>query len=287
MVNNFKTFILMAGLTALFLGAGAMLGGRMGLMIALGFAVLMNFAGYWFSDRIALKMSRAQEVGPAEAPELHRMVGRLAQRAGLPMPRLYVIPDMMPNAFATGRDPNHSAVAVTQGLLRTLGTDELEGVLAHELAHIKNRDILISSIAAMLAGALTQLAHMFQWAMLFGMGRGEEEEGAGGLIGGIAMMILAPIAAMLVQMAISRSREYEADRVGAQICGRPLALANALVKLERGAQALPSATASPATAHMYIVNPFTGGQSIARLFSTHPATAERVRRLEALAAGRM
>jgi heat shock protein HtpX len=283
MVNNFKTFVLLAALTALLIGAGFVMGGRGGLMIALGLTVIMNFAGYWFSDKIALKMSGAREVSVAEAPELHSMVGNLVQRANLPMPRVYVMPTMTPNAFATGRNPQHSAVAVTEGIMQILDRDEMEGVLAHELAHIKNRDILISSIAAMLAGALTQLANMFQWAMIFGMGRGDEDDSPASMAGGIAMMVLAPFAAMLVQMAVSRSREYEADRIGAQICGRPLSLANALLKLERGAQLVPMA-ANPATAHMYIVNPLRGA-SLMKLFSTHPATEERVARLRAMAFG--
>jgi len=282
MVNNFKTFVLLAALTALLIGGGYVMGGRGGLMIALGLTVIMNFAGYWFSDKIALSMSGAREVSPAEAPELHSMVGNLVQRAQLPMPRVYIMPTMTPNAFATGRNPKHSAVAVTEGLMQILDRDEMEGVLAHELAHIKNRDILISSIAAMLAGALTQLANMFQWAMIFGAGRDEDDSPAS-MAGGIAMMVLAPFAAMLVQMAVSRSREYEADRIGAQICGRPLSLANALLKLERGAQMVPMA-ANPATAHMYIVNPLTGA-SFMKLFSTHPATEERVARLRAMAFG--
>jgi heat shock protein HtpX len=282
MVNNFKTFVLLAALTALLIAGGYVMGGRGGLMIALGLTVVMNFAGYWFSDKIALSMSGAREVSSAEAPELHAMVGNLVQRAGLPMPRVYVMPTMTPNAFATGRNPQHSAVAVTEGIMQILDRDEMEGVLAHELAHIKNRDILISSIAAMLAGALTQLANLFQWAMIFGVNR-DEDNGPASMAGGIAMMVLAPFAAMLVQMAVSRSREFEADRIGAQICGRPLSLANALLKLERGAQLVPMA-ANPATAHMYIVNPLRGA-SLMKLFSTHPATEDRVARLRAMAFG--
>lgn len=284
MWNNFKTFVLLAALTALVVGGAAAMAGRTGLLIGVGLAVAMNFAGYWFSDKIALKFSGAQEVSPAESPELFRVIGNLAQRAGLPMPRVYITPDWTPNAFATGRDPEHSAVAVTQGILQVLSHDELEGVLAHELAHIKNRDILISSVAAMLAGVLTQLAHMLQMMMIFG---GNREEGDGpGMVETLAMMIVAPIAASLVQMAISRSREFEADRVGAQICGRPMALANALVKLEQAAYQQPMAHANPATAHMYIVNPFSGAGSVMlKLFSTHPATEERVRRLQAMATG--
>ena len=282
--NNFKTFILLAGLTSLFMGAGFMMGRTQGLIIAFGFALVMNFVGYWFSDKIALAMSGAREVSPDDAPELHRMVSQLAHRANLPMPRVYVIPEMTPNAFATGRDPNHSAVAVTEGIMQILSRDELEGVIAHELAHIKHRDILISSIAAVLAGALTQLAHMLQFSLMFGGFGGRDDDEGGNplsLIGAIAMMILAPIAAMLIQMAISRSREFEADRGGAEICGRPMSLANALLKLERGVQMVPMAV-NPATAHMYIVSPLSG-QSLAGLFSTHPATEQRVARLQELA----
>lgn len=280
--NNMKTFVLLAGLTALVAGAGRLIGGANGMVIGLGLAFVMNFVGYWFSDKIALSMSGAQEVTPQEAPDLHAMVGDLARRADLPMPRVYVIPQPAPNAFATGRDPKHSAVAVTEGIVRILNRDELEGVIAHELAHIKHRDILISSIAAVMAGALTHVAHMLQFSMMFGGlgGRDDEDSGAGGLVGTIAMMILAPLAAMLIQMAISRSREYEADRGGAEICGRPQSLANALLKLEAGSQRIPM-HADPATAHMYIVSPLSG-QALAGLFSTHPATAERVARLEAL-----
>ncbi|MBO9539181.1 zinc metalloprotease HtpX [bacterium] len=285
MGNNFKTFILLAALTALVLGAGMVLGGRHGLMLGMVLAIGMNFAGYWFSDKIALAMSGAQETSPEQSPELFRVIQHLTQRAGLPMPRVYITPDWTPNAFATGRNPQHSAVAVTQGILQMLDRDELEGVLAHELAHIKNRDILISSVAAMLAGVLTQLAHVFQWGLMFGGNRDNDEEGPG-LGAQLAMMVVAPIAASLVQMAVSRSREFEADRIGAQICGRPMSLANALLKLERGVEQHPMANANPATAHMYIVNPFAGmGSALFKLFSTHPPTEERVARLRALATG--
>lgn len=284
MWNNFKTFILLAALTALVVGAAGAMGGRNGLVIGVGLALAMNFAGYWFSDKIALSFSGAQETSAAESPELFRVVGYLAQRAGLPMPRVYLTPDWTPNAFATGRDPAHAAVAVTQGILAALSHDELEGVLAHELAHVKNRDILISSVAAMLAGVLTQLAHMLQWAMIFG-GNRDGEEGPG-MLEQLGMIVVAPIAASLIQMAVSRSREFEADRIGAEICGRPMALANALMKLETAAYQQPMAHANPATAHMYIVNPFSGaGGMMLRLFSTHPATEERVRRLRAMATG--
>ncbi len=283
MKNTLKTFVLLAGLTALLMAIGNAVGGRNGLMIALVFAGLMNFVGYWFSDKIALSMSGAKQVSESEAPDFHRMVRELCRRADLPMPRLYVIPSATPNAFATGRNPEHSAVAVTSGIMNILNRDELEGVVAHELAHIKNRDILISSVAAMIAGAISQLAHMAQWAMMFGgMSRDrDEDEGGGSLLGGIAMMIVGPIAAMLIQMAISRSREYQADATGAQICGRPLSLANALLKLENGNHRFPM-DVNPAQAQMYIVNPLTAG-GIARLFSTHPPMAERVKRLQDLA----
>jgi heat shock protein HtpX len=283
MKNTLKTFILLAGLTALLMGIGSAVGGRNGLMIALIFAGLMNFVGYWFSDKIALSMSGAKAVSESEAPDLYRMVRELCRRAELPMPRLYVIPSATPNAFATGRNPQHSAVAVTSGIVNILNRDELEGVVAHELAHIKNRDILISSVAAMIAGAISQLAHMAQWAMIFGgMSRDRDEDSGGGsLIGGLAMMIVGPIAAMLIQMAISRSREYQADAVGAEICGRPLSLANALLKLENGNHRFPM-DVNPAQAQMYIVNPLRAG-GLANLFSTHPPMAERVKRLQDLA----
>jgi len=283
MKNTLKTFILLAGMTALLMAIGGAIGGRNGLMIALVFAGLMNFVGYWFSDKIALSMSGAQKVSESEAPDFHRMVRELCRRAELPMPRLYVIPSATPNAFATGRNPQHSAVAVTSGIMNILSRDELEGVVAHELAHVKNRDILISSVAAMIAGAISQLAHMAQWAMIFGgMSRDRDEDrGGGGLLGGLAMMIVGPIAAMLIQMAISRSREYQADATGAEICGRPLSLANALLKLENGNHRLPM-DVNPAQAQMYIVNPLTAG-GIASLFSTHPPMTERIKRLQDLA----
>jgi heat shock protein HtpX len=262
-------------MTALFLGVGSMFG-RNGFYFSLGFAVLMNFVGYWFSDKIALAMSGAKEVSRDEAPNLHAMIEELSTRAGLPKPRVYVIPEMAPNAFATGRDPKHSAVAVTQGLLQLLSREELEGVVAHELAHVKHRDILISSVAAVLAAALTHLAHMAMW---FG---GDRDRNNGfGIVGMLLTFVLAPIAAMMIQMAISRSREYEADRLGAEICGNPLHLASALRRLEAGARQIPM-NAEPAMSHMYIVNPL-GGVNFAKLFSTHPPMAERVARLETMA----
>ncbi|MEB3329215.1 MAG: zinc metalloprotease HtpX [Candidatus Sericytochromatia bacterium] len=281
MWNNVKTFLLLAALTALLLGAGQVLGGRTGLVLGLGLAIAMNLSGYWFSDKIALSMSGARPVEPHQAPWLHEAIEDLARAAGLPKPRVYVIPTPTPNAFATGRNPAHAAVAVTEGIMRTLDAEELHGVLAHEVAHIKNRDILISSVAAMLAGALTQLAQLAQFGALFGP-RDEGEEG-GSVLATVGLMIVAPLAASLVQMAVSRSREYEADRTAGLLTGRPEALARALQKLERGSELAPTAV-SPATAHMYIVNPLTAGAVLASLFSTHPPTAERVRRLEALAA---
>jgi heat shock protein HtpX len=238
----------------------------------------MNFASYWFSDKIVLKMYGAREVSPHEAPELHQLVQRLAQRAGIPMPRVYIIPSDAPNAFATGRNPQHGAVAVTEGILRMLDTDELAGVLAHELGHIRNRDTLIMTVAATLAGAITMLAHMAQWGAIFGFGRRDDEDSGGsGVFGLLFMAILAPIAATLIQLAISRSREYFADSTGAAVAGSPSGLARALEKLHYASQRLPM-EANPATAHLFIVNPLTGG-SLANLFSTHPPIEERIRRL--------
>ena len=280
MVNTTKIFLLMAAMSALFMVAGQALGGQNGMVMALVMALGMNFFAYWFSDKMALKMSRARQVSSAEAPELHSMIENLAARAGLPKPRVYIMPGDTPNAFATGRNPEHAAVAVTEGLLRLLNRDELEGVLAHELAHIKNRDILISSIAAVMAGAISYLATMAQWTMIFGGGRSDDEEGGGGLIGSLAMMIIAPMAAALIQMAISRSREYLADASGAEICGKPQGLASALTRLEEYNRQLPMQV-NPATAQMYIVNPLSG-QTISKLFSTHPPIQERVKRLEAV-----
>ncbi len=280
MTNIAKTFLLMAVLTALLMVAGQALAGQNGMILALLMAVAMNFMAYWYSDKMALAMSRAHEVSSAEAPELHSMVERLSSRAGLPKPRVYVIDQQTPNAFATGRNPQHAAVAVTTGLLHLLSRDELEGVVAHELAHIKNRDILISSIAAVMAGAISYMATMAQWAMIFGLGRGNDDDGdMGGALGSIVMMIVAPLAAALIQMAISRSREYLADATGARICGHPNSLATALQRLEEYNHRLPMPV-NPATAQMYIVNPLTAG-TIANLFSTHPPIAERIRRLRA------
>lgn len=279
MNNILKTFVLMAALTGLFLIAGQALGGNQGMVIAFFFALIMNFFAYWFSDKMALAMSRAQEVSYGDAPELHSIIARLANQAGLPKPRVYIIPSQTPNAFATGRNPAHSAVAVTQGLLGILSHDELEGVIAHELAHIKNRDILISSIAAVMAGAISYLANMAQWAMIFGGFRGsdDDDDSGAGLFGGLIMMIMAPLAAAIIQMAISRSREYLADATGATISGRPRSLASALKRLEEYNHRYPMYV-NPATAQMYVVNPLSGG-SLAGLFSTHPPINERISRL--------
>ena len=277
MTSMIKTGILMAALTAVFLVAGQALGGQSGMTFALVMALGMNFFAYWFSDKMALAMSRAREVSEQEAPGLYQMVSSLAGRARLPRPRVYIIDDHTPNAFATGRDPQHAAVAVTSGLLQLLSRDELEGVLAHELAHIKNRDILISSMAAVMAGAISYLASMAQWAMLFGGMQRDDEEGGGNMLAGLVMMIIAPLAATIIQLAISRSREFQADAGGAAICGRPQSLANALAKLEQGNRRHPMPV-NPATAQMYIVNPLSGG-TIAGLFATHPPIRERIARL--------
>ncbi len=281
MSNTLKTTALLAALTVLFVLIGGMVGGEQGMVVAFLFAGLMNFASYWWSDRIVLWMYGAQEVSEAQAPQFHALVRRLAQRAGLPMPRVYIIPTETPNAFATGRNPQHAAVAATEGILRILTVDELEGVMAHELGHVRNRDILISTIAATLAGAIMILARMAQWAAFFGgMRRSDDEEGGAGILGLVAMAIVAPLAAMLIQMAISRAREYLADAAGAQISRKPGALADALEKLERAATMVPM-DANPATAHLFIVNPLHGS-SLLKLFSTHPPVAERVARLRAM-----
>lgn len=276
-----RTTLLLGALTGLILLFGQYMGGQGGLVIAFIFAVVMNFGSYWFSDKIVLRMYGAQEASEAQAPQLHRIVHNLTVRAGLPMPKLYVIPSEGANAFATGRDPNHAAVAVTQGILRLMDERELTGVLAHELAHVKNRDILISSIAATLAGAIMMLANMAQWAAIFGMGRSDDDEDGGGMFGMLLMAFLAPLAAMIIQMAISRTREFAADRTGAALSGDPLGLASALSKLGLAAERIPM-DASPQTSHFFIVNPLSG-QSVARFFSTHPPLEERIARLRAMA----
>jgi heat shock protein HtpX len=279
--NTVKTSVLLALLTGLFLAAGAAIGGQSGMLFAFALAVIMNMGAWWFSDSLALKMSGAQAVSPAEAPELHRLVETLAQRAGLPKPAVYLIQSDTPNAFATGRSPSKGAVAVTTGIMRLLDRDELAGVIAHELAHIKHRDTLISSVVATIAGALTMLAQMAQWALLFGGlgGSDDEDGGIAGLAGSLVMIIIAPIAALLIQMAISRSREYGADAGGARILGNPLPLASALEKLEWASRRLPMQV-NPAVSHLYIVNPLRGG--FAGLFRTHPDSAERIARLRAM-----
>jgi heat shock protein HtpX len=260
---------------------GGALGGQNGMVTAFVLAMVMNVGSYWFSDRIVLAMYRAQPVAEAQAPALYRIVRTLATRAGIPMPRVYILPEETPNAFATGRNPQHAAVAVTEGILRVMSEEELEGVLAHELSHVQNRDTLIMAIAATLAGAITYMAHMAQWAMIFGGGRRDsDEDGGGGLVGGLLMIVLAPLAATLIQLAVSRSREFQADASGAQMAGQPWGLAKALEKLEMASKMAPM-QATPATAHLFIVNPLTGG-GWTTLFSTHPPVAERVARLRAM-----
>lgn len=279
-MNGLKTMVLMVTLTLMLVAIGGLLGGKSGMTFALIMAFGMNFITYWFSDKIVLKMYSAKQVSEAEAPELYNIVRRLVQRAGLPMPKVYIMEQDQPNAFATGRNPEHGVVAVTTGIMRILSREELEGVIAHELAHIKHRDILVGTVAATIAGAISYLAQMAQWAMIFGGRRDDEGEGSSPLAS-IVMMIVGPIAAMLVQMAISRSREYGADKGGAEISGNPVYLAEALKKLDIASHRIPM-DANPATSHMFIVNPLTGG-GLLRLFSTHPPIEERIARLEALA----
>jgi heat shock protein HtpX len=281
-MNTIKTGLLLGALTGLLMLIGGLFGGQNGVVIAFILAMALNFGSYWFSDKLVLSMYHAQPVSESEAPDLHAMVKNLAMKASLPMPRVYIVPGDTPNAFATGRDEHHAVVAVTEGILRILSRDELEGVIAHELTHIKQRDILIGSIAATLAGAIVLLANMAQWAAMFGGASRDDEEGrgGGGIIGLIAMAIFAPIAATIIQMAISRSREYLADAGGATISGKPAGLANALEKLSRASQAIPL-EANPSTAHMFIVNPLTG-RSLMNLFSTHPPVEERIARLRSM-----
>ncbi|MFZ3265797.1 MAG: zinc metalloprotease HtpX [Terriglobales bacterium] len=279
MSNIFKTTLLLTVMTLLFMLVGRALGGQNGMLMALVFAAIMNFVSYFFSDKIALSMYRAQPVSHEDLPRVYNIVERLSQKVGLPMPKVYVIPTDSPNAFATGRNPHHASVAVTQGILGLLNDDELEGVIAHELGHVRNRDILISSIAATLAGAITFLASIAKWGMIFGgMRGGDREEGGGGGIAAIAMIFLAPFAAMLIQLAVSRSREYGADDTGAHWTGNPYALASALAKIEAYSRRAPL-LATPSTAHLFIIQPFLGGMSFGNLFSTHPPTAKRIERL--------
>ncbi|MBT8373271.1 MAG: zinc metalloprotease HtpX [Deltaproteobacteria bacterium] len=278
MGNQIRTTILLTAMTVLIIWVGQLLGGRQGMIIALVFAAGMNFFSFWYSDKLVLKMYRASEVTPDQAPELYEMVQQLAQRAGLPVPKVCVIPQPTPNAFATGRNPEHAVVAVTEGLLKIMGRDEVMGVLAHELAHVKNRDILVGSIAATMAGAIMLLATMARWSAIFGgAGSNDDEGGGGGFIGLIVMSIIAPMAAMIIQMAISRSREYLADATGANFAGNPEGLAGALEKLGTYSKRLPM-NANPSTAHMFIVNPLSG-RGLMNLFSTHPPLEERIARL--------
>jgi heat shock protein HtpX len=275
MGNTLKTTLLLGLLTGLIVWIGGYFGGQGGMIFAFLFAVIMNFGAYWFSDRIVLRMYRAREVDPGQAPGLYRIVERLAQKAGIPTPRVYVIPSASPNAFATGRNPEHAVVAVTDGILRLMSDEELEGVLAHELGHVRNRDILIGSIAATLAGAVMILGSMARWAAIFGGFSRDDDEG--GIFGLLFMAIVAPLAAMLIQMAISRTREYKADASAAELTGTPYGLANALEKLGKATQRIPM-QATPSTAHMFIVNPLSG-RSMMKLFSTHPPLEDRIRRL--------
>jgi heat shock protein HtpX len=275
-MNRFKTAVLLTTLTLIMVALGSAIGGRGGMYLAFFMACVMNLFSYWFSDKIVLRMYGAQEITESENPAFYGMVRRLALQGRLPMPKVYIIPSESPNAFATGRNPEHAAVAATEGILRILTPEELEGVMAHELSHVANRDILISTIAATIAGAISMLANMVQWAAIFGS-RSDDDEGGGW--GGLALAIIAPIAAMLIQLAVSRSREYLADESGARLCGRPRALANALRKLDQASHVLPMQEARPATAHMFIVNPLSAG-ALMRLFSTHPPMEERIARLE-------
>ncbi len=287
-MNGFKTLLLLSALTAILVWGGNVLGGSSGAVTALVFAGFMNFFAYWFSDKMVLAMYRAKPVTSDEEPRLYNLVKGLAMKANLPMPKVYVMPQDTPNAFATGRNPSHAAVAVTSGIMGIMNDEELAGVISHELAHVKHRDILISSIAATIAGAVSYLAYMAQWAAIFGGGR-SDERGGSNIFGLLFMMIVAPLAAMIIQMAISRSREYSADKTGAEISGNPIYLANALRKLGMASKRLPmrvnDATAR-STAHMFIVNPLSG-KTMMRLFSTHPPLEERIQRLEAMAGVRM
>jgi heat shock protein HtpX len=282
-MNTLKTVFLMTLMTLLFIFVGQLVGGRQGMIVALVFAAIMNLVTYWFSDRIVLSMYRAQPVQESDNSRLFSIVRRAATTARLPMPKVYIIPNDTPNAFATGRNPQHSAVAVTQGIMKILDEDELEGVLSHEMAHIRNRDILTGTIVATLAGAISMLAMMARWGAIFGGFGGRDNENRGGGLGLLIMAIVAPLAAMVIQMAISRSREYSADATGAANSHKPLALANALRKLEYASKRIPM-DAKPSTAHLFIVNPLTGG-GLMNLFSTHPPIQERVARLEKMARG--
>ncbi|ACU89705.1 zinc metalloprotease HtpX [Desulfomicrobium baculatum] len=280
-MNLLKTTFLLTLLTLLLVAMGGAIGGKSGMIIAFVIAGGMNFFAYWNSDKIVLKMYKAREVTRADSPDFYGIVENLARKANMPMPKVYVIPSDSPNAFATGRNPEHAAVAATTGIMRILSRDELEGVMAHELTHVMNRDTLIATVAATIAGAISMLGSMLQWAAIFGMGRSNDEEGGGSVLGSLAMAIIAPIAAMLIQMAVSRSREFMADEGGAKMCGKPKALASALMKLQQSATRAPMEEATQATSHMFIVNPLSASK-LASLFSTHPATEDRVARLMAM-----
>lgn len=275
-MNTLKTFFLMGILSVILVIMGSLVGGKSGAMMFFLIALAMNFFGYFFSDKMAIKMTGSYPASEAQYPELYSMIRRLCHKANLPMPKLYITPSYQPNAFATGRDPNHAAVAVTEGIMRILSPSELEGVLAHELAHIKNRDILIGTLAAVMAGAISMIGNALQWGAIFG-GNRDEEEGGGSLAGALIAAIIAPLAATIVQLAISRSREYLADATGARIAGNPRGLANALLKLESAAHQVPMEV-SPAASHLFIVNPLSGA-SLMKLFSTHPPIADRVNKL--------
>lgn len=285
MTSQLKTMLLLALLSGIIIVMGGALGGRTGIIIALGLALLMNVGSYWYSDKIVLSMYQAQELSPSDAPALHAMVEDLAATAGIPKPRICVIPEDAPNAFATGRDPEHGVVAVTQGIMRLLSPEELKGVLAHEIGHIANRDILIQTVAGVMGSAIVSIANMMQFAAIFGGNRSKGEGGGSGFLGGILMALLAPIAAGIIQMAISRSREYLADDTGARLCGQPLALAGALGKLQSWSRQIPMRRGNATTAEMFIVAPLFGG-GMANLFSTHPPIEERIARLQQMARAR-
>ncbi len=286
MTSQIKTVLLLGLLSGLIIVLGGALGGKTGIIIAFGLALLMNVGSYWYSDKIVLSMYKAQELSPQDAPALHAMVEELAARAGIPKPRVCIIPEEAPNAFATGRDPEHGVVAVTEGIMRLLTPEELRGVIAHEIGHIANRDILIQTVAGVLASAIVSIANMMQFAAIFGVGRSDNEEGGGGgsMLGGLLLAFLAPLAASIIQMAISRSREYLADDTGANISGDPLALAGALAKLQSYNQRIPMQNGNASTEQMFIVSPLFGG-GMANLFSTHPPIDERVARLKQMASG--
>lgn len=285
MTSQLKTVLLLALLSGLIIVLGGAMGGKTGIVVAMGLALIMNLGSYWYSDKIVLSMYRARETAPSDAPALHAMVEELARNAGIPKPRICVIPEEAPNAFATGRDPEHGVVAVTEGLMRLLSPEELCGVLAHEIGHIANRDILIQTVAGVLGTAIVSIANMMQFTAIFGAGRSEDGESGPGLLGGLLLAVLAPIAAAIIQMAISRSREYLADDAGAALCGRPLALAGALAKLETWSQRIPMRQGNASTEQMFIVSPLFGG-GMANLFSTHPPIEERIARLRRMAGAR-